>query len=352
MSFPDLRSFIDQLRRERDLVEVVVPVDARFEAAEIHRRVIAAGGPALLFTNVKGADFPLVTNLFGTAGRAERAFGRRPLRLVRRIVELAQTLVPPTAGKLWGARDVLREGLRIGTRRRGNGPVRQCIDSPPDLTRLPALTCWHEDGGPFVTLPLVYTEHPTTGIPNLGMYRLQVHGPDTTGMHWQIGKGGGFHYAVAEAAGDALPVTVFLGGPPALILSAIAPLPENVPEMMLASLIAGQRLGLCTGPGEHALVANAEFALCGRVAPGERRPEGQVQVAPGGFMRSYGNNPYAGYDSSPRPFLYGGEMPEGIAPLARVVRVGDQAFGLHAATMCQCLRSRSQLSCWQCLWPP
>jgi 3-polyprenyl-4-hydroxybenzoate decarboxylase len=121
----------------------------------------------------------------------------------------------------------------------------------------------------------VHTQHPEGhGAPNLGMYRLQVHGPRSTGMHWQIGKGGGFHYAAAEARGEALPVTVFLGGPPALILAAIAPLPENLPEMMLASLIAGERLRLCPGPGPHPLVADAEFALVGSVAPGVRKPEG------------------------------------------------------------------------------
>ena len=250
--FTDLRAFLDQLRRDRDVVVVEAPVDARLEAAEIHRRVIAAGGPALLFTNVKGASFPLVTNLFGTPRRAELAFGRRPQRLIRRIVELAETLLPPTAGKLWGARDVLFEAMRIGTKRRSHGPVTEVVTSDPDLSRLPVLTTWEKDGGPFVTLPLVFTRHPVSGAPNLGMYRLHVHDRRTTGMHWQIGKGGGFHHAVAESRSEALPVTVFLGGPPALILAAIAPLPENVPETMLASLIAGERLPTCPGPGQRA----------------------------------------------------------------------------------------------------
>jgi UbiD family decarboxylase len=143
------------------------------------------------------------------------------------------------------------------------------------LDRLPALTCWPRDGGPFVTLPLVYTEHPDApGRSNLGMYRLHVHDARTTGMHWQIGKGGGFHHAVAEARGESLPVTVFLGGPPALILAAIAPLPENVPELMLASLVAGRRLERCPGPGPHPLVAGAEMALVGHVPPRVRQPEG------------------------------------------------------------------------------
>ncbi len=271
--FPNLRAFLELLEQRGDLAVVQAPVDPILEVAEIHRRVIAAEGPALLFRNVKGADFPLVTNLFGTPARAGAAFGERPLRLIRRLVELAQTLLPPTPAKLWGARDVAREALRVGARRRRSGPVTEVV-TEPRLDRLPVIQCWPGDGGPFVTLPLVYTEHPDGHGHNLGMYRLQVYDQASTGMHWQIGKGGGFHYAVAEARGEALPATVFLGGPPALILSAIAPLPENVPELMLASLIAGERLGLMQGPLEHRLVAEAEFALMGRVPPALRRPEG------------------------------------------------------------------------------
>ncbi len=273
-TFPDLRSFIAALRHEGQIVEIDAPVDARLEAPEIHRRVIAAGGPALLFSRVEGADFPLVTNLFGTARRAEMAFGKRPLRLIRRLVELAETLLPPTPAKLWGARDLAGEMLRIGVRRQRTAPVLDVVRSDVRLDRLPVLTSWPRDAGPFVTLPLVYTEHPETGVPNLAIYRLQVLDERTTAMHWQIGKGGGFHYARAEAMGRPLPVTVFLGGPPALILAAIAPLPENVPELMLASLIAGRRLSSCPGPGEHRLIGSAEFALIGKVPPGERRPEG------------------------------------------------------------------------------
>lgn len=249
-------------------------MDARLEAAEIHRRVIAAGGPALLFSNVRGADFPLATNLFGTARRAELAFGSRAPALVRRLVRLAEELMPPTPARLWGARDVAREALRIGLSRRRSGPVAEVVTDDVRLDRLPALTTWPEDGGPFVTLPLVYTEHPDGKGHNLGMYRLQVHDARTTGMHWQIGKGGGFHHAVARERGEPLPVTVFLGGPPALILAAIAPLPENVPELMLASLIAGQRLPRVEGLGPHPLVAGAEFALIGEVPTWEQRPEG------------------------------------------------------------------------------
>jgi UbiD family decarboxylase len=274
VSFPDLRAFLAQLERDRDVVYVDAPIDAVQEAAEVHRRVIAGGGPALVFRNVIGAEFPLVTNLFGTARRAELAFGERPLHLIRRLVELAETLLPPTPAKLWGARDIGLDLLRVGTRRGRGGPVTEVVTSEVHLDRLPAMTTWPEDGGPFITLPLVYTQHPDGHGHNLGMYRLQLLDSQTTGMHWQIGKGGGFHYQVAEAKNQPLPVTVFLGGPPALILAAIAPLPENVPELMLASLILGQRLPLAEGPWPHALVANAEFALIGEVPPHTRRPEG------------------------------------------------------------------------------
>jgi len=272
-AFRDLRSFLAQLRRDGELVEIEAPVSARLEAAEIHRRVIAAGGPALLFRRVEGSDFPLVTNLFGTPRRARLAFGERSFELVERLVALARESMPPGLGDLWRERRLLANLLRLGTRRRSPAPVAQVVRDEPRLDRLPALTCWPQDGGPFLTLPLVLTEHPAGGGSNLGIYRMQVHSSRTTGMHWQIGKGGGFHYDVAERQGDALPVTVFLGGPPALLVSAIAPLPENVPELVLASLLAGERLGVAEVGGRR-LLADAEFALIGHVAPRRREPEG------------------------------------------------------------------------------
>jgi UbiD family decarboxylase len=272
--FPDLRAYLDRLRRDGELVEVTVPVSARLEAAEIHRRVIAAGGPALLFTNVEGADVPLATNLFGTRRRAELAFGPRPFELIRELVALAQESLPPRPHRLWQERRLFAGLLRLGTKHRRSAPVLQRVTREVRLDRLPVVTCWPEDGGPFLTLPLVLTEHPDGHGSNLGIYRMQVHSPTTTGMHWQIGKGGGFHYAVAEERGEALPVTVFLGGPPALIVGAVAPLPENVPELLLASLVAGRKLGTTNGPDGRRLLADAEIALGGRVAPHRRRPEG------------------------------------------------------------------------------
>lgn len=271
----NLRQFIDLLRRENEIVQIDAPVDADLEIAEIHRRVVAAAGPALLFTNVKEADFPCVTNLFGTPKRVDLAFGKRPGRFIQQLVQVAQDL--PAAGPkaLWGQRNLLFEGLKVGLKSSKSGPITQHVQSTPQLTRLPLLKTWPEDGGHFVTLPLVYTQHPDTGHHNLGMYRIQRYDDSTTGVHWQIQKGGGFHYHVAEQRDQPLPLALFIGGPPALMLSAIAPLPEDLPELILASLLQGEKLRRVDHPDSPLpLVAEAEFAVVGQVPPRTRRPEG------------------------------------------------------------------------------
>ena len=272
----NLRSFLDVLRREKDLVIIEAEVDPYLEIAEIHRRVIESGGPALLFQSVKGSRFPVVTNLFGTSKRIELAFGPRPEQFVKALINAAASLLPPDRKKLWRHRALMRDFLKLGTRTVSRGPVTEVVDRPPDLKQLPVLTTWHEDGGPFITLPLVYTEHPFTNKHNLGIYRMQIYDAETAGLHWQIQKGGGFHYHAAEETDSPLPVTVFLGGPPALIISAIAPLPEDVPELILASLLGGEKLRMTKNPAgaAHRLVAEAEFALIGHAPPHQRRPEG------------------------------------------------------------------------------
>src|SRR6185295_17786545 len=220
--------------------------------------------------------YPVVTNLFGTKRRIDLAFGPKPEALVRELVQVAELLLPPRPAELWKHRALGREVRKLGTRNTTRSPVTQVRDQPARLNELPVLTTWQEDGGPFITLPLVYTENPLTKKHNLGIYRMQVYDAQTTGLHWQIQKGGGFHYREAEKSGQSLPVTVFLGGPPALILAAIAPLPEDVPELVLASLLAGEKLKMTSNPlgTGHRLAAEAEFALAGYAAPHERRPEG------------------------------------------------------------------------------
>jgi UbiD family decarboxylase len=271
----DLRSFISALRREDEIIEISTDVDPFLELAEIHRRVIEDEGKALLFTNVKGSKFPVATNMFGTVKRIELAFGSKPLRFVERAVEMVESIIPPTPRKLWGFRDVGLSALKLGTKSVRNAPVLESRQSPVDLEAIPFIQLWPEDGGHFNTLPLVYTESPSTGKHNLGIYRMQRYDSTTTGMHWQIGKGGGFHYYEAEQRNEPLPVTVFLGGPPALILSAIAPLPEDVPELMLASLLADGKIRTTANPiNGHRLIADCEFALVGHVPPRETRLEG------------------------------------------------------------------------------
>jgi len=272
---PSLRTFLDLLTRENQLQEIKTEVDPNLELAEIHRRVIDEGGPALLFSRVKGSSYPVVTNLFGTVQRIDMAFGPKPESLVRDLVNIAESILPPKPAELWQHRGVGLDLLRLGTKNTTRSPVTQVVDRPARLDQLPVLTTWQEDGGPFITLPLVYTENPVTKKHNLGVYRMQVFDASSTGLHWQIQKGGGFHYREAERLNQNLPVTVFLGGPPALILAAIAPLPEDVPELVLASLLAGQKLKMSRSPlGGHRLAAEAEFALVGHAAPHERRDEG------------------------------------------------------------------------------
>ena len=274
---PSLRTFLDRLTRENEIITIKAEVDPYLEMAEIHRRVISEGGPALLFTRVKGSRYPVVTNMFGTERRIDLAFGPRPEAFVREMVHIAESILPPKPAELWKHRSVALEFLRLGTTNTSRSPVTQVVDRPPRLDQLPVLTTWQEDGGPFITLPLVYTENPITKKHNLGIYRMQVYDARSAGLHWQIQKGGGFHYNEAERLGQSLPVTVFLGGPPALILAAIAPLPEDVPELVLASLVAGQKLKMTRNPlgnDKHRLAAEAEFALVGHAPPHERRPEG------------------------------------------------------------------------------
>lgn len=269
-----LADFISILRAEHEILEISASVDPYLEIAEIHRRVIERGGPALLFTNVKGSTFPVATNLFGTTRRVDLAFGPRPEQLVRDLASFPHTMVPPTPRKLWQHRATLADLLRVGLRRRARSSE-LLFDDPPRLSRLPLLTTWPLDGGPFITLPLVYTEHPTTRVHNLGMYRIQRFDDSTTGLHCQIGKGGGFHLLAAKDLGQKLPVQITIGGPPALILAAIAPLPEQVPELLFASFVMGGKVPLVDNPyGPLPLIESADFTLIGEVDPTEMRPEG------------------------------------------------------------------------------
>lgn len=264
----NLRGFIKVLRQHDEIVDIYEEVDPHLEIAEIHRRVIETQGPALLFHRVKNSSFPVVTNLFGTEKRVSLAFPNNPHELVENLVQVTKDL---SLANLWRNRSSLKSLLKMGTKKRTRSPINECQMKEVDLEKLPLLKTWPLDGGPFITLPLVYTESP----PNLGMYRIQRYNKKETGLHFQIGKGGGFHYFAAEKKGEALPVNIFVGGPPALILSAITPLPENVSEFLIASLLQGKKLDVTKNPyNSYPLISECEFALVGHAKPHRRASEG------------------------------------------------------------------------------
>lgn len=269
MSYTNLHSFLKKLREENEIITITSSVDPYLELAEIHRRVIAANGPALLFTNVKDKAFPVVTNLFGTKKRVDLAFGKKPEEFLRSAVRAAEQAFPPTMRKMWEFRHLFKDLMRVGTKTVSSSVPYRIRNA--DLTQLPAITSWIEDGGPFLTLPLVHTKGHKSE--NLGIYRMQIFSPQEAGMHFQIGKGGGYHLYEAEQENRPLPVQIYLGGPPALLLSAIAPLPENVPEILLASLIQGKKLRRSSRLDQTALL-DFEFCIQGEVPPHVRKPEG------------------------------------------------------------------------------
>ena len=275
MAFTDLQHFLRHLQDQGDLRRITVEVDPELEITEIATRVIREGGPALLFENVKGSPYPLAINILGSARRIEMALGKEPGRAGADLVSFAERVMPPSPKNLWSLKG---EGLRLLLATRPKR-VRQAIDQEvveaPDLSSLPALKCWPMDGGRFITYPLVLTRSPVNGRSNLGIYRIQVHGPDAAGLHWQIQKGGGFHYAEAEERRQPLPVAVVLGGDPVLMLAGVLPLPEGIEELLFAGVLRGSPTPMVRAKTMDTWVpANAEFILEGVVPPAERLPEG------------------------------------------------------------------------------
>ena len=275
MSFMDLREFIDALEKRGELVRIKTEVDPDQEITIIQHKVLAAGGPALLFENVKGSPYRLVSNLYGTPERVQRVFGRNPREIGEELASMKDEMMPPTPSKLWNRRSTIRKALDMRMKTVRSGPVLETVHEPANLMQLPVLKCWPLDGGNFFTLPLVHTADPETGGGNLGMYRMQRYDDSSTGMHWQIEKGGGFHFQQATALGKPLPISVALGGPPALTFAAITPLPEGVDERMFAALILGKPLEvLHRKTTEHRVSSQVEFLIEGSVTAGDDRREG------------------------------------------------------------------------------
>ncbi|WAS91982.1 UbiD family decarboxylase [Nannocystis punicea] len=276
-AYRSLRECVADLERHGHLVRVDVEVDPYLEAAEVQRRVYEAGGPALLFTRVKGSAFPMVSNLFGTAARTRFVF-RDTLARVKQLVALRGD---PGAvmRRPWRYAGLLRAGWHARPKFVGSGPV---MAREIRVSDLPQQVSWPLDGGPFITLPQVYSEDPERPgwmKSNLGMYRVQLAGnryaqDRQIGLHYQIHRGIGVHHAAAIRKGEPLRVNIFVGGPPAMTLAAVMPLPEGLPELAFAGALAGRRVRMVQRPGELPFAGEADFVLCGTVDPELRLPEG------------------------------------------------------------------------------
>lgn len=274
MSFRSLRSFLDFLESKGDLRRVKLEVDPHLEITEIVTRVVKSEGPALLFENVKGSAFPLAVNILGAKRRIEWALGLPPAELGGSLVRLAQDIPNFSFRKLFGHRPLLKRLWKSGTKRRSPAPVQEVIEEP-NLEKLPFLFCWPKDGGRFGTLGLIFTQSPKTKIRNVGIYRMHVYSATTTGMHYQIQKGGGFHYFECEEMGIPQEVAVVCGADPALILSAVAPLPEGVDEIRLAGFLRRAATRMVKAKTLNLdIPAEAELVIEGVCPPNERQDEG------------------------------------------------------------------------------
>ncbi|ACO44948.2 menaquinone biosynthesis decarboxylase [Deinococcus deserti] len=275
MAFPDIQSFMHLLEQRGELLRVSTPVSSELEITEIADRLVKKGGPAVVFEQVRGSEFPVVMGLMGTRERTALALGVPDLNdlaaKVRHLIDLKGS--GGMLGML-GNLPKLRDAMNLPPRRVRSAPVQEVVwrGDEVDLSRIPVLKCWPLDGGPFVTLPLVITRDPETGERNMGMYRMQVMSKNTTGMHWQRHKTGTRHLEKARQKGERLPVAVAIGGDPALIYAATAPLPPipGLDEFALAGYLRGQRYPVVKGVTVDLDVpANAEFILEGYVDPQE-----------------------------------------------------------------------------------
>ncbi|MBI4639076.1 MAG: menaquinone biosynthesis decarboxylase, partial [Candidatus Tectomicrobia bacterium] len=273
-SFTDLQAFLQYLEGIGELKRIRVEVDPKLEITEIACRVVREEGPALLFERVKGSQYPLGINSLGTAKRIELALGRHPEEIGEELVEFVKRMNPPSIRKLWSSRSTIQRLLAMRGKRVESAPCQEVVEEP-DLDALPILTCWPEDGGRFLTLPLVFTRDPQTGLSNLGIYRMHVYAKDRTGMHWQIQKGGGFHYYQSEKIGKELEVAVVLGGDPILLLTAMMPLPEALEEIIFAGFLRGKPTPLVKARTLSLHIpASGEFVLEGVVPSQDREMEG------------------------------------------------------------------------------
>ncbi len=276
MPFSDLHQFIQALEREGELKRISVPLSPLLEISEMTDRVSKRGGPALLFEKVEGHRFPVVTNLFGSEKRIRLALGgRSPEEVGRELKDLFEMAPPDTLWKSIKALPRLYRFSKFFPKKVERAPCQEVVLKEPDLSSLPAIQCWPEDGGRYITFPLVITKDPETGKRNVGMYRLQVFDSKTLGVHWHLHKGGAHHLRVAERRGGRLEIAVALGPDPATLYTATAPLPEGMDELVFAGFLRGDSVEIVKGTTVPLEVpASSQFVIEGYVEPGERRMEG------------------------------------------------------------------------------
>jgi len=275
LAYKDLQDFMEHLRNKKLLDEISVEVDSYLEITEITDRVSKQYGNALLFKNVKNSPYPVLINTFGTYERLNMALG------VQRLDEIAETILDfmdmanyATFFNQLKSVPKLARLAKIFPKKVKKAACQEVVEEP-DLDKLPILQCWPKDGGRYITLPLVITKDPETNQQNMGMYRLQVYDKKTTGMHWHLHKDGREIYEKYRKLGSRMPVAVALGGDPATIYSATAPLPKMIDEMIFAGFLrqAPVEIVKCI-TNDLYVPANAEFVLEGYVDLDEMRLEG------------------------------------------------------------------------------
>lgn len=279
MGYRNLAECARDLEANGQLRRIDAELDPRLEIAAVQRRAFAAKGPALLFTNPRGCSFPMLANLFGTKERLEFIF-RDSLHVIRKLFQSAANPGNLLRQPLSAGHMLLKMASMRPKRRKFSSPEKiPVLSRACNISDLPALVSWPQDAGPFITLPLVYSENPEGGKPaNLGMYRVQLSGnsyaSDEAGMHYQIHRGIGAHHAKALELGIDLPVHVYVGGPPALTVAAVMPLPAGVNELLFAGLLGGRRMDLASCPGfDLPVLSECDFLLKGRIIR-ELKPEG------------------------------------------------------------------------------
>lgn len=284
MAYKDLKDFVNTLEKKGLIKRISVEVDPILEITEITDRMCKSpdGGMALFFENVKGSQYPVVTNLFGSFERMSLALEvERPDDVAKRIEDLLNQAPPKTLMEKLSMLPKLLELSRCFPKRVKNAPCHEVIErDDPDLSKFPIIKCWPGDGQPtdegrFITLPMVFTKDPDTSRQNCGMYRIHIYDKKTTGMHWHIHKGGARHYDKYKAMNKRMPAAIAVGSDPAVIYSATAPLPESIDEMLFAGFLRKEPVEMvkCI-TSDIEVPANSELVIEGYLEPGEMRIEG------------------------------------------------------------------------------